>query len=339
MAEPERHTGAPDLDGPQILVKTVVVALGGNALTREGQAGTHEEQRANASEMARALAKVLDGGHRVLLTHGNGPQVGNLSIQQEEGAALVPPQPLFVLGGMTQGQIGHMLQMALWRALASRPTPVVSVVTHVLVDEKDLAFSHPTKPIGPFFPRAKALRLAKERGWHVVEDSGRGYRRVVPSPDPRLIVETDAIRTLMDAGCLVIASGGGGIPVVRRGKALEGVEAVIDKDLSAARLASSVGAETLMILTGVDRVALDYGTPAERPVAELTLEEAEGYLEEGQFPAGSMGPKITAAIRFIRAGGDVAIITSPQRAGAALAGTHGTRVVARRAEARTAAGA
>lgn len=315
---------------------TVVLALGGNALTREGQAGTYEEQRANATEMSRAIAAVLDGGHRVVLTHGNGPQVGNLSIQQEEGAASVPPQPLFALGGMTQGQIGHLLEMALLGALAGRPTPVVSVLTHVVVHENDVAFARPTKPIGPFFSRARAMRLAKERGWHVLEDAGRGYRRVVPSPEPGVIIETGAIRTLMEAGYLVIASGGGGIPVIRRDKGLAGVEAVIDKDLSAERLASALGAETLMILTGVDRVALDYGTPTERPVPELTLDEAEAYLGEGQFPPGSMGPKITAAIRFIRAGGEVAIITSPRRAGAALAGTHGTRMVKRRAETRTA---
>lgn len=318
-------------------MKTVVLALGGNALTREGESGTYEEQSANAAHMARALARVLDGGHRVLLTHGNGPQVGNLAIQQEEGAGLVPAQPLFALGGMTQGQIGHFLEMALVRTLAGRPTPVVSLVTHVVVDKNDVAFARPTKPIGPFFSRTKALRLAQERGWHVIEDSGRGYRRVVPSPDPTLILETEAIRTLMEAGYLVIASGGGGIPVIRRGKGLEGVEAVIDKDLSAERLATAVGAETLMILTGVDKVALDYGTPAQRSVSELTLEEAEGYLEEGQFPDGSMGPKVRAAIRFLRAGGEVAIITSPRRAGAALAGTHGTRLVASRGGTRKAA--
>lgn len=320
-------------------MRTVVLAVGGNALTREGQAGTYEEQRANAARMARALSHVLDLGYRVVITHGNGPQVGNLAIQQEEGTGLVPPQPLFALGAMTQGQIGHLLELALANVLADRTLRVASVVTHVLVDRHDEAFAHPAKPIGPFFPRSRALRLARERGWNVREDSGRGYRRVVPSPDPRAIVEAEAIGTLVEAGYLVISSGGGGIPVVRRGKRLEGIDAVIDKDLSAERLASAVGAEVLLMLTGVDQVALHFGTPAQRAIPEMSLEQAEAYLEQGQFPAGSMGPKVRAAIRFLQAGGEFAIITSPRRAAAALAGTHGTRLVASGNQTRAAAGA
>jgi carbamate kinase len=315
-------------------MRTVVVALGGNVLTREGQAGTHEEQEANAQLMARAVARILDTDWRVVLTHGNGPQVGNLAIQHEEGADMVPPQPLFVLGAMTQGQIGHVLGSAVARASG---TEVVTVVTHVEVDRDDPAFEDPTKPIGPFFTdRREARRLAREREWVIRQDAGRGFRRVVPSPDPRSIVEADAIGMLVEQGFTVIAAGGGGIPVVRRGKRLAGVDAVIDKDLSAERLASDIGADTLLMLTGVDRVAVDFGTPDERPLEVVTVEEAGELMAAGQFPPGSMGPKVTAAVRFVEGGGAQALITSPRRAVAALAGRHGTRVVP--AEARTAAG-
>ena len=314
-------------------MRTVVVALGGNVLTREGQPGTHEEQVANARLMARSVARIIDAGWRTVITHGNGPQVGNLAIQQEEGSRLVPAQPLSVLGAMTQGQIGHVLGRAIAEASG---TDVVTVVTHVEVDRDDPAFSEPTKPIGPFFGPRRARRLAAERDWVVRQDAGRGIRRVVPSPDPRSILEADAIAMLVEKGFTVVASGGGGIPVVRRGRRRVGVDAVIDKDLSAERLASDIGADTLLLLTGVDRVTVDFGMPAERPLAEVTLDEARELLAQGQFPPGSMGPKVTAAIRFVEGGGARAIITSPRRAVAALAGNHGTRLVA--AEARTAAG-
>jgi len=316
-------------------MRSVVVALGGNAITREGEAGTYEEQEANARRMARAVARMLEGGHRVVVTHGNGPQVGSLAIQQEEGSSLVPAQPLFALGAMTQGQIGHLLGLALSTMVEAR---VVSVVTHVLVDPRDPAFEDPTKPIGPFFDRATARRMARERGWEVREDAGRGHRRVVPSPAPREILEAAAIRALLRQGAVVIASGGGGIPVVRRGKRLVGVDAVIDKDLSAERLGTEIGADELLMLTGVDRVALGFGTPEERPIREMTADEAETYSDEGHFPAGSMGPKIAAAVRFVREGGEAATITSPRRAGAALAGNHGTRIVPAAEAPRRAAG-
>ncbi|MGH2731893.1 MAG: carbamate kinase [Actinomycetota bacterium] len=307
-------------------MRTAVVALGGNALTREDQAGTFQVQRANARKMARAIGHLLDADYRVVVTHGNGPQVGNLSLQQEQGATLAPPQPLFVLDAMTQGQIGHLLSLSLTNLIGD-PRKVVALVTHVLVDPRDPAFGKPTKPIGPFFDREGAGQLASEWGWNVLEDAGRGFRRVVPSPEPREILEADSIRALVDGGFIVIAAGGGGVPVVRRRGRLEGVDAVIDKDLSAQCLASAVGAELLVLLTGVDRVALDFGTPGARPLATMTVPEAERYLEEGQFPPGSMGPKIQAALCFLRSGGEVAIITSADRAAEALAGTHGTRVV------------
>ena len=316
-------------------MRSVVVALGGNAITREGEAGTYEEQEANARRMARAVARMVEGGYRVAVTHGNGPQVGSLAIQQEEGASLVPAQPLFALGAMTQGQIGHLLGLALSAMIEAR---VVSVVTHVLVDARDPAFGKPTKPIGPFFDRATARRLGRERGWEVREDAGRGYRRVVPSPDPKEILEAPVIRSLLRQGSVVIASGGGGIPVVRRGKRLVGVDAVIDKDLSAERLGTEIGADELLMLTGVDRVALGFGTPDERAIREMTADEADAHLAGGHFPAGSMGPKIAAAARFVREGGEWATITSPRRAGAALAGNHGTRILLDREAPRRAAG-
>jgi carbamate kinase len=304
-------------------MRTVVVALGGNVLIGEGQTGTLEEQEANAFRMARSVARVLDAGWRVVLTHGNGPQVGNLAIQQEE-ADSVPPMPLSVLGAMTQGQLGHVLGSAVSRASG---TGAVSVVTHVAVDGDDPAFADPTKPIGPFFTEDEARRLAAERGWVVRQDAGRGFRRVVPSPDPKLILEAEAIGQLVARGHTVIAAGGGGIPVIRRGKRWTGVNAVIDKDLSAERLASGIGADVLMMLTGVDRVAVDFGTPRQRPLSSLTVDEAKEHLSEGQFPPGSMGPKVKAAIRFVEAGGGRAIITSPRWASRALAGTAGTQVI------------
>lgn len=307
--------------------QTVVLAFGGNAITRERQAGTYEQQYANARAMAAMTTQLVRSGYRPVITHGNGPQVGNLAVQQEEGERLVPAQPLFVQGAMTQGQIGHLLSLGLRNLVAGEQSNVVSVVSHVLVDLDDPAFARPTKPIGPFFPREQAEALASERGWQIVEDAGRGYRRVVPSPEPRRIVEADAINALVGAGFVVIAAGGGGIPVVDEDGELRGIDAVIDKDLSAERLACALDAHALILITGVPEVVLDFRTPQERPIQEMTVEEAERHLRDGQFPPGSMGPKVTAAVRFVRNGGGVAIITSPEHTCAALEGQHGTRVI------------
>jgi carbamate kinase len=308
-------------------MSAVVIAVGGNAVLAEGERGTYEQQLARTASLATLVSDLVRDGHRVVLTHGNGPQVGNLAIQQEEGARLVPPQPLFVLGAMTQGQVGHLITAALGGDPVARKRPVAAVVTHALVDLSDPAFQHPTKPIGPFYPRHEAERLARERHWQVTEDAGRGWRRVVPSPEPRGFLETDAIRTLVEAGFVVVASGGGGIPVVREGAGIRGVDAVIDKDLSAARLASAVGADALVLLTGVDHVWLGFGTPEQRAVDSMTVDEAEKHLADGEFPPGSMGPKVTAAVRFVRSGGTRALITSLSRVREALAGRAGTRVV------------
>jgi len=306
--------------------RIAVVAVGGNALTREGEAGTYAQQWRNATRVAGAICRLVEAGYRPVLIHGNGPQVGNLSIQQEEGSRLVPAQPLAELVAMTQGAIGHLLSLALHHA-STGTLGVVDIVTHVEVQSSDPAFRNPTKPIGPFLTEEVAGKLAAERDWVVREDAGRGFRRVVASPEPKAILEAAAIRELASKGYLVIAGGGGGIPVVRRGRTVSGVDAVIDKDLTSARLATSVGADTLVFLTGASNVFLDWGTPRQRAVAEMTAAEAEAHIADGQFAAGSMGPKITAAVRFLAEGGQQCLITSSRHLAATLAGTHGTRIV------------
>lgn len=310
--------------------KTVVVALGGNAITREGQAGTFDDQLANAREMAEAICVMRVAGWNVVIVHGNGPQVGNLAIQQEEAAHRVPELPLFWLVAMTEGQLGSLLTLAL-REVGGPDLPgVVTVVTHMLVDAADPAFARPTKPIGPFLDEATARRHATERGWTVGSDAGRGYRRLVASPEPRGIVELDGIRALVDRGSVVVATGGGGIPVVADGGVLRGVDAVIDKDLAAERLASSLGADVLMLVTGVPQVMLDFGTPGARAVDTMTAGEAAAHAAAGQFPEGSMGPKIRAAVRFVDATGGTAVITDAAHAAAAVDAGGGTRIVAAR---------
>lgn len=296
--------------------RTAVVALGGNAFTRAGQAGTHAELRANALAMADGVLGLRRRGWHVVVVHGNGPQVGNLAIQQDEGRELVPAQPLFSLGAMTQGQLGSLICLALRARVPD--LAVAAVVTHAVVAPDDPAFAVPTKPIGPFYSRARADQLSAERGWVVAEDAGRGFRRVVPSPHPVDVVETAAIRALAAAGTVVVAGGGGGVPVVAGAGGLRGVEAVIDKDHVAGLLATALSAQSLVFVTGVGRVLLDFGLPTERAVDEIDVEQAERYHQDGQFPEGSMGPKILAATRFLRAGGEVAVVSRPEFAAEAL---------------------
>lgn len=305
-----------------------VVAVGGNALTGADQSGTSAEIIASAKRMAGSLAHLTGAaGRRVAVVHGNGPQVGNLAIQQEGAGAIVPAQPLHQLCAMTQGQLGGVLAREIDRLCGAGSA--VAIVTHVLIDPDDPAFGHPTKPIGPFFSVERAADLAHHRGWQVVEDSGRGHRRVVASPAPIDIVEEEAIRTLLDAGHVVLAAGGGGIAVTRATDGgLTGVDAVIDKDHSAALLASRIGARELYLLTGVDAVLLDRGTQRQRPVHVLSSHQAEQYMAQGQFPDGSMGPKVGAALRFLRDGGERAFITSADRLAGVVAGDTdvGTRI-------------
>jgi len=291
---------------------TVVVGLGGNALLEPGESGTYREQCAHARAMAGSIAGLTAAGWRVVVVHGNGPQVGALAVQQYAARDEIPPQPLFSLVAMTQGEIGSILALALHERLGAGQTGVVSVGTHVIVHGDDPAFAHPTKPIGPFVDRVEAERLEAERGWTMLEDAGRGYRRVVPSPEPLGILELAAVRSLVDAGVLVIANGGGGVPVVLTATGYRGVEAVVDKDLAAERLADELGAEALALVTGVPAAAIGFGTTSERPLRDVTVVEAERHLQDGQFPAGSMGPKIAAATRFVRHGGGMAVITTPE---------------------------
>lgn len=298
----------------------VVVAFGGNAILPSGRRGTLDEQRINIRRMSKALGRLVLDGRQVVVTHGNGPQVGEIMLRSEVAAEVVPPVTLDVGGAMSQGQIGYMLQQEIGNVLAAagRAASVCSLVTQVVVDADDPAFQRPTKPIGRFYSLAEAEELRRQRGWIMVEDAGRGYRRVVPSPAPKDIVEWPAVKAMLDHDILVVAAGGGGIPVVRDETGYRGVEAVIDKDLAAQRLASLVGASVLVLLTEVEAVALDYGTPDQRPLGPCSLDEMKGHYADGQFPAGSMGPKVRAVIEFLEQGGRRAIITSTDRLVAAL---------------------
>ena len=310
--------------------QVLVVALGGNAILQPGQKGTYEEQVENVRVTCEQLVQIVESGkYRIVVTHGNGPQVGNLLLQNEAGKEVAAPMPLFVLGAESQGLIGFMMQQTLSNLLAEKgrgDIPVVTLITQVVVDRADPAFANPSKPVGPFYSEDEAKRMESEKGYDVREDAGRGWRRVVPSPNPIEIFEKRAIRQLVEARSIVIASGGGGIPVVREDGRLVGVDAVIDKDLAGERLAADVGATTFMVLTDVDEVKLNYKTPEEVGLSTITVEEARRYHAEGHFAKGSMEPKVGAAIRFIESGGERAIITSLDKAVDALEGRAGTTI-------------
>jgi carbamate kinase len=297
-----------------------VVALGGNALTRPGERGTAAEQRANLRETCEAMRPLLDGGDLVV-THGNGPQVGNELVRQERAADEVPPLPLYLAVAQTQAEIGALIESEL-AAVAARP--VICVLTHVRVDEDDPAFGAPTKPVGPFYAEEEARRLEAERGWNVAGDPGRGWRRVVPSPAPLEVVELEAVRTLVGSGAIAVACGGGGIPVSSRNGRLAGVDAVIDKDRASALLAIALGAERLVILTDVDAVYGGWGTAQHAEIRELDLRSAEELLPE--LAAGSIGPKVEASVSFARLTGRDALITSGSSLAEALLGNSGTRI-------------
>lgn len=308
----------------------IVVALGGNALEEPGQKPSYETEERNVRAACQQMLEIIEHGHQLVITHGNGPQVGYLELQQSS-APNAPMQPIHVLGAMTQGEIGYLVQRELGNLLRSKSIRrrVVSVVTQALVSKNDPAFKEPTKPIGPIYDEAGAAKLTA-RGFvmkEVVVKGGTGFRRVVPSPEPIRIVEAELISSLAETGSIVVASGGGGIPVVQKENGdLEGVDAVIDKDLSAEKLAEAVGADLLLILTNVDRVKLDYGKPGERDIESMTVEEAKRYMAEGQFAPGSMGPKVLACLRYTEWGGRPGIITSLEKAILALDGKEGTRV-------------
>jgi carbamate kinase len=310
----------------------IVIALGGNAILQRGEEGTAEEQFAHVESAVARLADLVARGEKIIITHGNGPQVGDILLKNECAAEMLPRMPLDVCGAESQGMIGYMIQQCMENALRARgiERPVLSVITQTLVDPLDPAFAHPSKPIGPFFTGAEADAHARDHGWCVGEfgSGNTRFRRVVPSPEPLDIIEHPSIGALYHEGFIVIAAGGGGIPVYRTGNgALRGIEAVVDKDLAAEKLATGIGARILLILTDVPGVYLHYGTPEEELLSTVTAGDACTWLEEGRFAEGSMAPKVRACVRFVEAGGDAAIITSLDLADRALGGDAGTRII------------
>jgi len=307
---------------------SVLIAIGGNSLLRAGEPATVQSERAHVTDVAQAIAEIVCAGWRVVLTHGNGPQVGAELLRSECAPREAYALPLDVCVACTQGEIGFLLQQAVTMALAARgiARPAATLLTQVVVAANDPAFSRPSKPIGPYYTPEDA-EARRQAGWSLVEIPGRGFRRVVASPEPQQIVEQDAIRSLVDAGGVVIALGGGGIPVVRTGGELRGIEAVIDKDLASAVLAARLGVDAFVIATDVDRIYLDYGRPTARGLDLVHTRELRRYAAAGMFPPGSMGPKVEAALRFIEGGGREAIVTSHENLHAALSGRGGTHIL------------
>lgn len=307
----------------------VVVALGGNAILQQGQEGTYKEQFRNVKGTAEVIGEaILSGEFKVAITHGNGPQIGAILLQNEAGESEgVPAMPMDVCGAQSQGMIGYMMQQCLdevFRKAGRADIPVSTVITRTIVDEDDSAFDNPSKPVGPFYKKDEAEQLAEEKGWTVINDAGRGWRRVVPSPDPKDIAEKNAIRELFDSGVVPIISGGGGIPVIKKDGEYVGKEAVIDKDLSAERVGEALSADLLVMLTDVNGAAINYGEPDEEWIGKATVEEMKKYMKEGHFSEGSMKPKVEAGIRFLESGGEKAVIASLDNAEKAIKGESGT---------------
>ena len=309
--------------------KVAVVAIGGNSLIKDKEHQTVPDQFAATRETCVHIAGMIERGWDVIITHGNGPQVGFILRRSELASHVLHTVPLDSCGADTQGAIGYMIQQSLYNEFRLRGInkQVATVVTQVLVDRDDPAFQNPSKPIGPFLDQEIALKRRDEEGWDVVEDAGRGWRRVVPSPIPRRIIERDAIKNLIDTGFVVIAVGGGGIPVVEENGELKGTAAVIDKDYASSLLALGIGVDLFLISTAVEKVALNFGQPNQEWLDRMTLAEARQYLEEGHFAPGSMYPKIKAIVDFLEKGGKEALVTSPENIERALAGETGTRIV------------
>ncbi len=309
--------------------KRTIVSLGGNVIIRRNDAGTIEEQFRNTQTACRYMARLAEGGERIVITHGNGPVVGNILIRNEAASDEVPPMPLYICDADSEGGIGFMIQQTLYNELVKtgKVKDVVTVVTQVVVERNDPAFTNPTKPVGPYYTREQAAALSAEKGWEMAEDSGRGWRRLVPSPRPVRVVEAGVIRMNSDMGVMVIAAGGGGIPVIEGcDGTLSGVDAVIDKDLATSTLALEIGAERFINLTQIECVYLDFGKPSQRPIERMTVAEAKRYLDEGHFLTGSMAPKIEAAIEFLQGGGSEVVITTPELVEEAASGRAGTRI-------------
>jgi carbamate kinase len=309
--------------------RTAVIAIGGNSLIKDKKRNGLMDQLENVRETCHNIAELVARGWNVAITHGNGPQVGFLIRRAELATGELPLIPMEFIVADTQGCIGYMIQQSLMNEFHRRGInrQAVTVVTQVVVDRDDPAFQNPTKPIGGFMGKEEAERHNREDGWTIVEDAGRGWRRVVPSPDPKAIVEIAAIKDLIDRGYVVICAGGGGVPVVERDGELDGIAAVIDKDYASSLLASEIKSELLVISTGVEKVAVDFGKPSQRELDRLTVAELDAYMAAGHFPPGNMGPKVTAILRYLKNGGGEGLITSPAAIVAAMEGKAGTRIV------------
>ena len=315
------------------LGKSAVIAIGGNAILKPHEKGTKEEQLNNIRATTKHIAQLVKRGYSVVITHGNGPQVGNILLKNEMAEGIVPSMPMDVCVAESQGQMGYMIQQSLINALFELgiSANVTSLITQVVVDENDYAFENPTKPVGPYYPEEEAMRLAKEKGWNMMEDLARhGYRRVVASPEPLEIVERAIIEGLVNSpneNNIVIALGGGGVPVIRSKAQLSGVEAVVDKDLASQLLATNIKADLLIMITDVEYVAINYGKPKQENLNNVTSSEVRKYLKEGHFPPGSMGPKILASVRFLESGGERVIVTTSENLEDALKKNIGTHIV------------
>ena len=329
-AEPITHTECQTWDTGVENIGNIVIAIGGNALIKPGEEGTIYEQFANARETCDQIVKLVKKGHDIVLTHGNGPQVGNALMRHENSKDTIPAFPLGMCVAETVGSLGYMLQQTMQNTVKASglDKDTLTVITQVVVDKNDPSFKNPTKPIGQFYEKEEIMRMVNEDGWSVGEDSGRGWRRMVPSPRPVRIVEVGTIRELLAEGRIIIACGGGGLPVIElEDRQLDGVEAVIDKDYASSRLAQQLGTKLFIILTTVDRVSINFGKPEQGELDNITLSEAKQYLAEGQFPPGSMGPKMEAAIDCLEKGGEEVIITEIGLLEDALEGKAGTHVV------------
>jgi carbamate kinase len=311
------------------MARTALVAVGGNSLIRAGEKGTIAEQLANTRRTAVAIVGLIRMGYRLVVTHGNGPQVGAQLLRSERASDVAYSQTLDVCGAASQGEIGYLLEQSLRNELTAEgiDVPVVSLVTQTLVSPEDSAMQNPSKPIGPFYSKTDAEGKRRQLGWHIVEDAARGYRRIVPSPEPIEIIELDVIRLLMEQGALVISTGGGGVPVISINGELQGVEAVIDKDRASALLAAGLGVDLFVISTDTDYVYLNYKTPDQQPLTLVTADELEQHHQAGHFPPGNMGPKVESVLRFLRGGGKEAVITSFERLCDAVCGSAGTHIV------------
>jgi carbamate kinase len=307
-----------------------VIAVGGNSLIRSKDRSSFADQLATTADTCRSIADVAETGHDVVVTHGNGPQVGFILIRSHLARNRLPEVPFDACNAQTQAEIGYMIQQSLGNEFKRRGIrkPVVTIVTQVVVDAADPAFSSPSKPVGPFYTKGEAAKLEKDLGWAMREDAGRGFRRLVPSPRPVEVIEKPEVECLLRSGAVVVACGGGGIPVIRQNGALSGVAAVIDKDLASSLLAGEIGAERLVISTAVPQVYVNYGRTNQQALESVSTRDLKEHLAAGQFPSGSMGPKIEAALDFLQRGGREVVITDPDHLAAAMAGKAGTHITA-----------